>query len=98
MAKEQLKLMVEPELLEQLRVAAVRHKLKSANMLAIEILERYLPLWEQSADAQNRMIQEQSNVARGMTPVVPTYHLHDEKAKSQDSESEETTRKKNASF
>ena len=59
MASKQLKLFVDSALITRLKAASIRYGKSSANMIAAEIIERYLPFWEELQQAQERVFDEQ---------------------------------------
>lgn len=59
MADKQLKLYVDEDLITQLKAAAKRYGKSSHNMIAVEIIERYFPFWEELQQSQERIFEEQ---------------------------------------
>lgn len=59
MSSKQLKLFVDQSLITRLKAASIRYGKASGNMVAAEIIERYLPFWEELQQAQERVFEKQ---------------------------------------
>lgn len=76
--KDQLKLWVKPEIIDQLKAAAERAGgTLTHNTVAVEIVQRFLPAWEKLEELQQRGVEEYIQQL-GTNPELVSQYLHKE--------------------
>ena len=71
MAKQQFKLQLDDDLIRKLDAAANEFGLRSANLVAAEVIEFYLEFWEEAKKAEKEA-RERQRASLGKAPAVTT--------------------------